>query len=87
MTTASRHPEHRVAVLDDYQAVALTVTDWSAVGPVGTVTSYQDHLSDADEIVSRLDGYDVIVAMRERTGVSSVPPQATARPEAACSAE
>ena len=47
--------------------VALTVTDWSAMGPVGTVTSYQDHLVDADEIVGRLGGYDVVVAMRERT--------------------
>ena len=57
----------RVAVLDDYQAVALTVADWSAIGPAGTVTSYPDHLANADEIVTRLDGYDVVVAMRERT--------------------
>ena len=67
MNRENRNPGPRVAVLDDYQGVALTVTDWSAVGPVGTVTSYRDHLTDADEIVSRLGGYDVIVAMRERT--------------------
>ena len=57
----------RVAVLDDYQSVALTVADWSAIGPAGTVTSYQDHLANADDIVRRLNGYDVVVAMRERT--------------------
>ena len=67
MNIENRNPGPRIAVLDDYQGVALTVTDWSALGPVGTVTSFQDHLSDADEIVSRLDGYDVVVAMRERT--------------------
>jgi phosphoglycerate dehydrogenase-like enzyme len=65
--TGSRNSGHRVAVIDDYQAVALTVTDWSAVGPRVTVTSFQDHLSDADEIVTRLGGFDVVVAMRERT--------------------
>ena len=67
MNIGVRNAAPRVAVIDDYQSVALTVTDWSAVGPVGTVKSYQDHLSDADEIVSRLRGYDIVVAMRERT--------------------
>ncbi len=47
--------------------MALTVADWSALGPDGTVTSYPDHLADADDIASRLEGYDVVVAMRERT--------------------
>ena len=56
-----------MAVLDDYQAVALTVTDWSVLGDKVAVTSFPDHLTDADEIVQRLDGFDVVVAMRERT--------------------
>ncbi|HWI01766.1 MAG TPA: D-2-hydroxyacid dehydrogenase family protein [Propionibacteriaceae bacterium] len=64
MISGSPDPGYRVAVIDDYQSVALTVTDWSSVGPV---TSYHDHLSNADEIVDRLDGYDIVVAMRERT--------------------
>ena len=67
MTGGNPASEHRVAVIDDYQGVALTVTDWSAVGPGGTVTSYQDHLTELDEIVERLGAYDVVVAMRERT--------------------
>ena len=71
--TASEHEidgsnrVHRVAVIDDYQSVALTMADWSAVRPGCTVTIYPDHLSEPDEIVSRLGKYDVIVAMRERT--------------------
>ena len=56
-----------MAVLDDYQSVALTVADWSVLGAGTTVTSFHDHLSDADEIVERLAGFDVVVAMRERT--------------------
>jgi len=67
MRTGDRSPVHRVAIIDDYQSVALTMADWSAVGPGGMVTSYQDHLADPDEIVSRLAAYDVVVAMRERT--------------------
>ena len=67
LKTDSRDSGPSVAVLDDYQAVALTVTDWSVLGDKVTVTSFQDHLADADEIVNRLDGFDVVVAMRERT--------------------
>ncbi len=67
VTTGNRNQGLRVAVLDDYQAVALSAADWSAVGPEGTVTSFQDHLSDADDIVRRLSGFTIVVAMRERT--------------------
>lgn len=58
---------HRVAVLDDYQAVAESMADWSALGPDVTVTMFTDHLTDAEEIVRRLEPFDVVVAMRERT--------------------
>lgn len=57
----------RVAVLDDYQNVALTSTDWSAVTEQAVVTAFADHLSDEDAIVTRLAGFDIVVAMRERT--------------------
>jgi phosphoglycerate dehydrogenase-like enzyme len=56
-----------VAVLDDYQAVALTMADWSVLGDNVTVTRFQDHLADTEAIVERLEGFDVVVAMRERT--------------------
>ena len=62
-----RSPGPRVAVLDDYQAVALSVADRSVLGETATVTNFPDHLDEADDIVRRLAGFDVVVAMRERT--------------------
>lgn len=57
----------RVAILDDYQDVALTMADWSVLGGEVTVTRFTDHLEDAEAIVERLAGFDVVIAMRERT--------------------
>ena len=57
----------RVAILDDYQDVALTMADWSVLGGNATVTRFTDHLADTEAIVERLEGFDVVVAMRERT--------------------
>ena len=56
-----------VAVLDDFQDVALSVADWSPLAGRADVTRYTDHLDDADALVARLAGADVVVAMRERT--------------------
>ena len=57
----------RVAVLDDYQNVALTSADWSPVTARAEVTVFDDHLADADELVARLEPFDVVFVMRERT--------------------
>jgi phosphoglycerate dehydrogenase-like enzyme len=59
----------RVAVLDDYQGVALTMADWSVLDGRATVDSFRDHIVGADELVDRLAEYDVIVCMRERTAL------------------
>ena len=56
-----------VVVLDDFQDVALSVADWSPLAGRAHVTRYTDHLADADALVGRLVGADVVVAMRERT--------------------
>jgi phosphoglycerate dehydrogenase-like enzyme len=56
-----------VAVLDDYQDVALSFADWSAVDVRADVTVFRDHASNADALAARLARFDVIVAMRERT--------------------
>ncbi len=56
----------RVAVLDDYQDVALSFADWS-FGEKAEVTVFNDHLSDEDALVERLGPFQVVVAMRERT--------------------
>jgi len=57
----------RVALLDDYQGVALECADWDSL-PDGTVVqSFRDHLTDEATIAARLQPFDVVMALRERT--------------------
>jgi phosphoglycerate dehydrogenase-like enzyme len=56
-----------IAILDDYQNVALKMADWSSLDGRGTVTVFNDHLADPDRIVERLLPFDVVCIMRERT--------------------
>ena len=57
----------KVAVLDDYQAAAQGMADWSQL-PQGTqVQFFQDHLADEDRLVDRLKDFQVVMGMRERT--------------------
>jgi phosphoglycerate dehydrogenase-like enzyme len=56
----------RVAVLDDYQRVARSLADWGQLHDAAVVC-FADHVGDADALVDRLAGFDVVVAMRERT--------------------
>src|SRR5271168_2497355 len=57
----------RIAVLDDYQGVALKLADWSAVAKRAHIDVFCDHLADADLLVKRLLPYDIVCVMRERT--------------------
>ena len=57
----------RIAVLDDYQNVALSLADWSALDERATVTIFNDHLSDTEAVVERLQPFDIVCVMRERT--------------------
>ena len=57
----------RVALIDDYQRVALEFAEWSALEPDCAVEVFHDHLTDEDAIVDRLRGFDVVMALRERT--------------------
>lgn len=57
----------RIAVLDDYQDVALSIADWSKLGPEHKVEAFKDHLAEEHAIAKRLEPFDVVVAMRERT--------------------
>lgn len=57
----------RIAILDDYQKIALTSADWSAVEKMAEITVFQDHLTDSDSLVERLKPFDAICVMRERT--------------------
>jgi phosphoglycerate dehydrogenase-like enzyme len=57
----------RVAILDDYQQVSLASADWSAVRSLAGIDVFAQHISRTEALVSALEPYDVIVAMRERT--------------------
>jgi phosphoglycerate dehydrogenase-like enzyme len=57
----------KIAILDDYQNVALQMADWTAISKRAEVTVFNDHLSDPDAIVRRLEPFDVVCVMRERT--------------------
>ena len=55
----------RVAVLDDFQDAARAA-DWSGLDGRATVTFFDDNVTGA-ALVERLRGFDVLVAIRERT--------------------
>jgi phosphoglycerate dehydrogenase-like enzyme len=57
----------KVAILDDFQNVALRMADWTPLGGRATITVFNDHLDDPDAVVARLEPFDVVCVMRERT--------------------
>lgn len=57
----------KVAILDDYQNVALQLADWSAVRRHAEITVFNDHVADPSEVAERLRPFDVVCVMRERT--------------------
>lgn len=56
-----------IAVLDDYQNVALTMADWTRLKENHRVTVFNRHLGGLDSVAQALVGFDVIAIMRERT--------------------
>ncbi len=59
----------RIAVLDDYQNVSQRLADWSSLRDGGQVDVFDKYLGDEDAVARALDGYEIIVCMRERTPV------------------
>jgi len=57
----------RVAVLDDYQSVALSLADWKILGPDVSVQAFHERISGEDTLAKRLGDFQVVVVMRERT--------------------
>ena len=55
----------RCAILDDYQSCALGFADWAALSGV-EVTTFTDSIA-PDALAKELAGFEIIVAMRERT--------------------
>jgi phosphoglycerate dehydrogenase-like enzyme len=59
--------KYKIAVLDDYQNVALESADWSVLRDRADIAVFQDHLADPEAVIERLLPFDVVCAMRERT--------------------
>jgi len=57
----------RCAILDDYQNVALSMADWSKVANDIDIQVFNKPLGSADAVVTALQGFGIVCAMRERT--------------------
>jgi phosphoglycerate dehydrogenase-like enzyme len=57
----------RVAILDDYQGVALAMAEWSAVAARADIAVFRGAFADADAAAAALAPFDIVCAMRERT--------------------
>lgn len=57
----------RIALLDDYQGVALVAADWASLAADARVEAFRDHVTDEAALAERLRPFDVVMALRERT--------------------
>ena len=56
----------RIAILDDYQHVAMTMADWSALLPDCELVVFDRNLATEDEAARALADFDVLCLLRER---------------------
>ena len=60
----------KIAVLDDYQGMALEAADWSPVTALGgEIVVFRDTITERTALIERLAPFDVICLMRERTSM------------------
>ena len=64
---SNKQEPFKVAVLDDYRNVAFSLADWSVLDGRASVTVFGDHLADSDAVVDRLQPFDIVCVIRERT--------------------
>ncbi|WP_184547112.1 D-2-hydroxyacid dehydrogenase family protein [Mucilaginibacter sp. FT3.2] len=57
----------KIAVLDDYQNVARSMANWTAVDQKADVTIFHDHVASETAVIERLLPFQVVCVMRERT--------------------
>ena len=57
----------KLAILDDYQGVALKMADWSILPNNIEITVFRDTLADPDAVATRLAFFEILAVMRERT--------------------
>jgi len=56
-----------IAILDDYQKVALDMADWLSLSDRANVRVFSDTITDFEQLVARLKPFHVLCVMRERT--------------------
>jgi len=61
----------KIAVLDDYQNIALKIADWSAIPGNPGITVFNDHVSALEPLVQRLFPFNIVCIMRERTPMTA----------------
>ena len=57
----------RIAILDDYQGVVLSLPYWARLEGRASVDAYRDTPADENALVPRLRQYEILVPIRERT--------------------
>ncbi|MDY7565453.1 D-2-hydroxyacid dehydrogenase family protein [Pseudomonas sp. RTC3] len=63
----AEHSLLQIAVLDDWQSVASNVVDWTVLDLIGEVSFLHEFPADTASMVARLESFDVVCVMRERT--------------------
>lgn len=57
----------RAAILDDYQNVAMKFADWSGISKDVEIKVFNAPLDGPDAVIKALQGFAIVVGMRERT--------------------
>jgi phosphoglycerate dehydrogenase-like enzyme len=57
----------RLAIIDDYEHAALGAADWSPLDGDVETTVFHDHLTSEDAVARRLEKFEIVFLMRERT--------------------
>ena len=57
----------KIAILDDFQNVALKMADWSGLRKAHQITVFDKPFKNQDEVAQALAGFEIIGIMRERT--------------------
>jgi phosphoglycerate dehydrogenase-like enzyme len=61
----------KVAILDDYQGVALKMADWSILKDKAELTVFREFMGEEALLVEKLRDFEVLCVMRERTPMTS----------------
>ena len=61
----------RIAVMDDWQGVARSSADWSAVEARAELAVFAEPFADEDAAAAALADFDILLPMRERTELSA----------------